>query len=767
GTPTVVSANATYTVTATNAGGNATFDIEIAVNPAAPAALSYNTPNTFIVGTAITALTPTVTGSVTSYSISPALPVGLSFNTTTGVISGTPTTATTQATYTVTAINAGGSTTFGVVITVNMPAPGSLSYPSPNIFTVGTTISPMFAGINGFVIGFSVSPALPAGLTLDPIFGFISGTPTVVTATATYTVSAFNLSGTVSFGVVITVNDVAPTSLTYTTPNVFTVGTSITNLSPTVTGNVVSYSISPALPSGLSFNTATGVISGTPTAITATATYTVTATNSGGSTTFGIVITVNDEAPSALSYNTPNVFTVGTAITSLTPTVTGDVTTYAISPSLPAGLSFDTGTGIISGTPTSASAQTTYTVTASNSGGNTTFDVVITVNEAAPSDLTYNTPNIFTVGTAIVVLNPTVTGSVTSFSISPALPAGLSFNTTSGVISGIPTTASATATYTVTAQNVSGNATFGVVITVNMPAPGSLSYTSPNIFTVGTAITSLFPAIVGSVDTFTVSPALPAGLSLDPTFGIISGTPTTATTTATYTITAANASGSSSFGVVITVNDQAPATLSYTNPNVFTVGSSITALTPTVTGNVTSYAISPSLPAGLSFNTTTGIIVGTPTSVTAQATYTITATNSGGSTTFGLVITVNDAAPVALSYPTPNLFTVGTSIVPLSPIVTGNVVSYSISPTLPAGLSFNTTTGVISGTPTNESAAATYTVTATNTGGSITFDLTITVNDSAPTALSYTTPNVFTVGNAIVDLVPNITGSVTSYSISP
>ncbi|RZJ71961.1 putative Ig domain-containing protein [Flavobacterium sp.] len=767
GMPTVVSANTTYTVTAANANGNTTFDLSIAVNPAAPSALSYNSPNTYIVGQAIVSLAPTVTGTVTSYSISPALPAGLSFNATTGVISGTPFTSAATATYTVTATNAGGSTTFGVVITVNYNAPGSLSYPSPQIFTVNTPITPVFAGIIGFVTNFSVSPALPAGLTLDPTFGYISGTPTAVTATATYTITASNFSGSSTFGLVITVKDVAPTNLSYSTPNVYTVGNAISNLTPTVTGNVVSYSVFPPLPAGLSLDATTGVISGTPSAVSATATYTVTATNSGGNATFGISITVNDQAPTALSYNTPNVFTVGNAITALTPTVTGNVVAYSVSPSLPAGLSINATTGAISGTPTAITATSAYTVTATNSGGSTTFNVVITVQEAAPTALSYTTPNNFTVNVAIAPLSPTVAGNITSYSISPNLPAGLIFSTTTGVISGTPTSPSATNTYTVTASNASGDVTFGVVITVSMPAPGSLSYTSPNTFTVGTAISPLFAAIIGSVDSFTVSPALPAGLTLDATFGFISGTPTTATPTATYTVTASNGSGSSSFGVVITVNVAAPSNLSYTTPNNYTVGSAISPLTPTVTGTVTSYSISASLPAGLSFNATTGIISGTPAATSAAAIYTITATNGGGSTSFNVSIAVNAVAPSALSYTSPNTFTVGSAITALSPSVTGTVTSYSVSPSLPAGLSLNFATGVISGTPTSATATATYTVTATNSGGSTTFGVVITVNPSAPTALSYTTPNVFTVGSAISALNPTVAGTVTSYSISP
>ena len=93
--------------------------------------------------------------------------------------------------------------------------------------------------------------------------------------------------------------------------------------------------------------------------------------------------------PSALSYTPASASgTVGTAITSLNPTVTGTVTSYSVSPTLPVGLSISTSTGVISGTPTAVSASASYTVTATNGTGSTTATVRIEV-AAAPVGSTF------------------------------------------------------------------------------------------------------------------------------------------------------------------------------------------------------------------------------------------------------------------------------------------------------------------------------------------------------------------------------------------
>ncbi len=93
----------------------------------------------------------------------------------------------------------------------------------------------------------------------------------------------------------------------------------------------------------------------------------------------------------------------------------------------------------------------------------------------------------------------------------------------------------------------------------------------------------------------------------------------------------------------------APSALQYPTPLAFVINTAITPLTPTVVGEVTNYSVSPALPAGLSFDPTSGVISGTPTSVTAQANYTVKASNAAGSTTSLVSIAVMTAATAAPS----------------------------------------------------------------------------------------------------------------------
>ncbi len=102
-------------------------------------------------------------------------------------------------------------------------------------------------------------------------------------------------------------------------------------------------------------------------------------------------------------------------------------------------------------------------------GGNSPVSVV-----QAPSALTYSTMTAaYIQGTAVAPNNPSNGGgAATSYTVNPALPAGLNLSTSTGVISGTPTAVAATASYTVTASNSSGSTTASLSITVNVRGPG-------------------------------------------------------------------------------------------------------------------------------------------------------------------------------------------------------------------------------------------------------------------------------------------------------
>ena len=353
-------------------------------------------------------------------------------------------------------------------------APGDLTYASPVVYSTGLPISPNVpTSTGGNVAAYSVTPPLPAGLTLDRVTGRISGTPNTPAAEADYTVTASNGAGADSFDVRITVLLSPPAGLAYTTPVTYVVGTAIPSNAPTSTGGPISsYTAPGGLPGGLILNAATGVLSGMPTTASAATNYTIRGSNASGfvDATVNIKVNASLTAPSGLSYTTPVSYSTGTAITPNKPTVGGGpVSTWSVSPALPAGLTFDTSNGDIKGTPTAVTTASNYTVTASNAAGSTNAIVNIATPLGAPNCTSYSPGSLIeytgqTSGGASIVCSGG--GAATSYSIDIALPTGMTFDTTTGAIGGKPTVTSSFKTYTVTASNSAGSSQASISIIV-------------------------------------------------------------------------------------------------------------------------------------------------------------------------------------------------------------------------------------------------------------------------------------------------------------
>ena len=241
--------------------------------------------------------------------------------------------------------------------------------------------------------------------------------------------------------------------------------------------------------------------------------------------------------------------------------------------------------------------------------------------------------------------------------------------------------------------------------------------------------------------------------------GSVTITGLTKATTYTFTLTAHNINGSSraatSPAPITTLAEKivrsspasttnaptlaAPAfTLSSSSQSVL-VNTAITTVTNTSTGGaISSYAISPAAPAGLTFSTTTGQLSGTPTSTQSATTYTITATNAAGSATQTFTLTVTVGTPAFSLSSAAETRVATTAITGYTITSTGApITSYSLVGTLPTGLSFDTTTGRTTGTPTETKTATTYTVIGTSASGetaTATYRLRVTgdIGDTGP-----------------------------------
>ena len=343
---------------------------------------------------------------------------------------------------------------------------------------------------------FSISPtsALPVGITVNSN-GTVSGATcgsngnfSGMTAMATDSIGDFN---TASISIIVNRAPAGGCTITFnqsTLPN----GTTNVSYSQTLTvsGNVgtITYSlIGGSLPTGLTLNSSTGTISGTPTAA-GTYTFTVLAqdTNSDtGTQTFSITIVAPTItlSPSSLPNGMQGVAysqTVGAS------GGTAPYTYTVTAGTLPAGLLLNSGTGVINGTQ-SGSGLSSFTITASDSFGNTGSQAY-SINIGTPS-LTVN-PSSLPNATQNVAYSQTMSASggtspYTFAVTSGSLPAGLSLDASSGVINGTPTTGGSSA---FTIQAVDSSSNFGsrayslnvgtASLTVN---PGSLPNGTQNV----------------------------------------------------------------------------------------------------------------------------------------------------------------------------------------------------------------------------------------------------------------------------------------------
>ncbi|MES2672321.1 MAG: putative Ig domain-containing protein [Pseudomonadota bacterium] len=663
--------------------------------------------------------TITVTGGVSPHSFavtSGSLPTGLTL-TSGGVLSGTSFEVGTFN-FTVTATDANGQTG-ARAYTLTIAAPTLTLTPAAGTLTApyGVAYSQTFtAGGSPGPYNYVLTGALPAGVTFSG--NTLSGTPTVpgsypITVTATDT-SLTGAGAPFSIAQNYTLDVPAPTIVVNpaTLPN--PIAGAAYSQTITVTGGVSPHSFavtSGSLPTGLTL-TSGGVLSGTSFEV-GTFNFTVTATDANGQTgsrayTLTIATPTLTLTPAAGTltaiYATPysQTFTAGGS---------PGPYSYVLTGTLPAGVTFSGNT--LSGTPT-APGSYPITVTATDTsltGAGAPFSIAQNYTLNVPAPAIAIAPATLPNTTAGLGYSQSLTASggaaPYTFAVTAgALPTGLSLGS-GGALSGT-TTAAGTFNFTVTATDVNGQtASNAYTVVVAVPTITLTPATLPG-GTAGVAYTQTL-TIAGGIAPYTVTltGALPTGLTFNTATRTFSGTPTQAGTF-NISVTATDSTG----GTAATVTNNyiltiATPTLTLT-PATVPAGTAGVAYTQTfvASGGIAPYAYTLSagaLPAGLTLNAA-GVLSGTPTAA-GTFNFSVTATDSttGTPATVTIAYTLTLSAPTIVINPATLPGAVQSIAYSQTLVATGGTAPYTFAISagaLPAGLTLNAATGVLSGTPT-------------------------------------------------------------------
>jgi len=797
--PATIAAAGTATITATSVT-TATITATLTIN-LVPISVTLN-PNT--AQTLDQAKTVNVTATVNADPATKGVTWSLNGagtltnSTTTSVTYNAPATVTAASSPVLTATSISDNTKTAT-LTINLVPPPSVSTTSLANGTVNVAYSATLAAANGVTpYAWSISVGtLPAGLILNASTGAITGTPTAfgtsnITAKVT---DADGLTATANLSIKILPPPVVITTTSLPNGVVNTAGYSATLAStggaPPITWSWTAQAGS-TLPAGLLLAPTTGVISGTPTAA-GTFNVTVTATDSSTpalTASKNLSITIIPQ----LSITTSSPLSNGITSTAYSATLastggSGAITwSLATGSTLPANLQLNASTGAITGTPTAAGTFN-FTVQAADSGTpqqkvTKAFSITIIQQLVVTTPATLATGSV-TTPYSVTLTSSGGTGAVTwALASGSTLPGGLTLNA-AGLISGTPTTAG-TYHFSITATD-SGAPPQTATVAFTLTITPKLAITTPSLpsGTLGTAYNTTVQSNNGGIAPISWSwiaqagSSLPAGLNINSSTGAISGTPTATgtfnvTVTATDSSTPAAQTASANFSISIATAPLSVATTGLPNG---VVGQAYTGATLQSAGGnppVTWTISVGSLPAWATLNPSTGAITGTP-NATGTTNFTVKATDSSTPTAQTATKALSITVASALSITTASLpgGTVGS---PYNSTVaaTGGTTPYTWSwapqtgSSLPPGLSINSSTGAISGTPGGSGGTYNVTVSVSDSGTpqqntSANFTITITVATLTVTTTSGSLP-AGTINSAYPNTQLNATGGIQPYT---
>ncbi len=301
------------------------------------------------------------------------------------------------------------------------------------LFNYQITVSADFYSFNAF--------GLPSGLTVDNITGQISGIP-VSSGSSSITLMAYPSSGSGSVATATLVLAIRSSSPVITSAREISgiIGT-VFNYQITATNSPTSFSAT-GLPAGLTVNTVTGLISGTP-SVSAISNLSIAASNSEGSGTADVTLNISAPAPVTAPVITSPTTASGQVGIKFTYQITATNRPFRFSASaaLPEGLLVDATSGFISGTPTTPGTYN-FLIKANNNDGSGIANLTLIIKPSSLESTPVITSSTSAAGKLGVPFSYqiTATNNPTSFEAElPLINSGLSIDQKTGIISGIPT----------------------------------------------------------------------------------------------------------------------------------------------------------------------------------------------------------------------------------------------------------------------------------------------------------------------------------------
>ena len=440
-------------------------------------------------------------------------------------------------------------------------APQNLTYGAEVMqWTIGEihTLTPSFDGDGPD--SWMVYPAFPSFISLNENSGEIIAAPQTEHSSTTHAIIASNSGGVSTTNLTISVINIQP-MFSYPSPQWTFVLGYYGELPLPLIGDmsIDNWDITPELPQGLIIDS-NGRIGGTATVLGST-NHSVIATNSGGSASAEIQIIIVDEAPSlwyAALGNSALTLSKGIAMQPLIATSSqGPVITCNSQPQLPSGLELATNCNI-EGTATVLLNQSDFLITGSNSGGISQHNLTLTIIDQPLSNILYGVGDYtFAKQVDAVDIEPSYDGGVALvWEIQPQLPTGISFDQSSGAITGTALDVHSTTEYTIFANNTGGTGIAYLTLTFVDITPSAISYASTDIIVESNQsyLQINISNLGDTVDTWQSHPTLPSGLTFA-SGGTIFGTADTRVPRTTYTIYANNSGGSFELQINITVHD--------------------------------------------------------------------------------------------------------------------------------------------------------------------------------------------------------------------